>query len=44
MREYVVGMDASENDMFVCGMCEANKAKRKPVPNDCSTRAKETLE
>ena len=44
MREYVVGMDVSENDMFVCEMCEVNKAKRRPVPNDCSTRAKETLD
>ena len=30
-----------QNDVFVC---EVNKAKRRPVPKDCITRAKEPLD
>ena len=37
-------MDVSENDVFVCEMCEVIKAKRRPVSKDCITRAKETLD
>ena len=44
LKQCVVGMDVSENDVFVCEVCEVNKAKRRPVPKDCITRANETLD
>ena len=44
LKEQVVGMDVCENDVFVCEVCEVNKAKRRPVPKDCITRAKEPLD
>ena len=44
MKDHVVGMDVCENDVFVCEVCEVNKAKRRPVPKDHITRSKETLD
>ena len=43
-NEFVIGKDISENDVFMCEVSEVNKAKRRPVPKDCITRTKETMD
>ena len=44
LKEHVFEMNVSESDVFVCEVCEVNRARRRPVPKDCITRAKETLD
>ena len=44
LSEHVEGMKISNKDEGICGCCETNKSKRRPVPKDTITRATEVLE
>ena len=44
LPEFVEGMKISNSNIECCEVCELNQSKKQPVPKDCMTRAKETLD
>ena len=44
LPELVEGIKITNSNIECCEVCELNKSKKQPVPKDCMTRAKETLD
>ena len=43
-EQHVEGMKISDFKIENCETCDLNKAKKKPIPKDCYTRATRTLD
>ena len=44
LPEFVEGVKMSDSKIKCCEVCELNKSRKQPVPKDCMTKAKETLD